>query len=65
RLIEFLQQSTDSFVVTTSEHYARLATQLPADVAILGECAEFPRQGSVLVLGQKASLAQRNNGATK
>jgi 4-amino-4-deoxy-L-arabinose transferase-like glycosyltransferase len=62
RLIEFLEESPDSFVVTTDEQYARLAAQLPADVVIVDQCAEFPRQGKVLVLGRKTAVAQRSGG---
>ncbi|HTQ38669.1 MAG TPA: glycosyltransferase family 39 protein [Pirellulales bacterium] len=65
RLIEFLEQATDTFVVTTDEQYVRLAAQLPADVVIVAKCAEFPRLGEVLVLGRKTTVAQRDEGQTK
>jgi hypothetical protein len=65
QLIDFLQQGDDSFVVTTDEQYSHLMSQLPADVIVLGQCAEFPRQGGLLVLGRKTDLAQRDDGQAK
>jgi 4-amino-4-deoxy-L-arabinose transferase-like glycosyltransferase len=62
RLVEFLEQSSDSFVVTTDEQYARLAAQLPADVVVIDKCPEFPRRGTVLILGRKTAIAQRSDG---
>ncbi len=59
RVVEFLNESGDSFVVTTEEHFARLKAQLPAEIVIVDRRGEFPRSGAVLVLGRKTALAQR------
>jgi 4-amino-4-deoxy-L-arabinose transferase-like glycosyltransferase len=65
RLIEFLQQSTSSFAITTNEQYDRVAAQLPADVTVIDKCAEFPRRGEVLILGRKTLVARRDDERAK
>ncbi len=64
RVVDFLKQSNDAFVVTTDEHYGRLAAQLPADVVVLDRQPEFPHGGTVLVLGRKTIVAQRTAATT-
>jgi 4-amino-4-deoxy-L-arabinose transferase-like glycosyltransferase len=62
RAVRFLQDSMNSFVVTTDEKYAELQALLPADVVVIDQCARFPRRGSVMILGRKAFIAQRSDG---
>ena len=57
RVIDFLGQSSDSFLVTTTEQYARLSAQLPGDIVVLSRQTDFPRRGEVLLLGHKTDLA--------
>jgi 4-amino-4-deoxy-L-arabinose transferase-like glycosyltransferase len=59
---EFLTAEGASYVVTSDEHYAKIKALLPADVEVLARFAEFPRAGSVVVLGKKTSLADRDKG---
>jgi 4-amino-4-deoxy-L-arabinose transferase-like glycosyltransferase len=61
RLVEFLQQP-NAVVVTNEDQYSRLAAELPADVIVVEKSPEFPRQGTVVVLGKKTTMAQRNEG---
>ncbi len=63
RVVEFLNESSDSFVVTTAEHFARLKAQLPAEIVIVDRRPEFPRSGTVLVLARKTAVAQRSEEA--
>ncbi|HEY2826262.1 MAG TPA: hypothetical protein VGJ04_01570, partial [Pirellulales bacterium] len=65
QLAEFLQQSADAFAVTTNEQYGKLAAQLPADIVVVAKCAEFPRQGTVVILGRNAAVAVRDKGRTE
>jgi len=65
RTAEFLNQSAQSFVVTTEENYARLAAQLPPEIAVLKRQADFPRGHSVVLLGHKTELAKAGGSATK
>jgi hypothetical protein len=64
RIVEFLSESSNSFVVTTQESYDRLRVRLPADVEVIDRRPEFPRSGTILVLGRKTSMAQRNEAAS-
>ena len=65
RVIEFLSSSTDAFLITTADNYDKLAAQLPADVAVLDRQADFPRAGSVILLGRKTALAQYETKQTR
>jgi 4-amino-4-deoxy-L-arabinose transferase-like glycosyltransferase len=64
RTAEFLA-AADSFVVTTEDNYARLAAQLPPEIAVLKRQADFPRGQCVVLLGHKTELAKASGSATK
>lgn len=64
RTAEFLR-SAGSFVVTTEENYARLAAQLPPEIAVLKRQADFPRGQSVVLLGHKTELAKADTAGPK
>jgi 4-amino-4-deoxy-L-arabinose transferase-like glycosyltransferase len=57
--IQFLSSSDDTLLVTTSQQYPDLQASLPADVVVLAEEPQFPKQGSVLLLGREQRLSQR------
>ena len=59
RVADFLESSADAFVVTTDEHFARLAPHLPADVTVIERMPEFPHRGTVLVLSRQNPVAAR------
>ena len=59
RVADFLESSADAFVVTTDEHFARLAPHLPADVTVIERLPEFPHRGTVLVLSRQNPVAAR------
>jgi 4-amino-4-deoxy-L-arabinose transferase-like glycosyltransferase len=63
RVAEFLQESSDAFLVTTDEQYTRLKPLLPPDVIVIDRQPEFPRAGNVLILKRTTSIAQRSEGA--
>jgi 4-amino-4-deoxy-L-arabinose transferase-like glycosyltransferase len=56
---EFLKSSPDAFLVTTEEHYQKLFAKLPVEAVVLDRYPEFPRKGTVLVLGHKTAVADR------
>jgi 4-amino-4-deoxy-L-arabinose transferase-like glycosyltransferase len=60
-VIEFLNRSDNSFLVTTETHYNRLAAELPGDVLVLDREPEFPRAGTVIVLGRQPKVALRQD----
>jgi hypothetical protein len=61
RVIDFLNESTEAFVVTTAEHYGKLAARLPADVVVIDRRPDFPSSGSLVVLARKPAVAQRDS----
>ncbi len=61
RVADFLAGGDDAFVVTTEEHFARLAPHLPGDVTVIERLPEFPRRGTVLVLSRKNAVAARGS----
>ncbi len=61
RVADFLAGSDDAFVVTTEEHFARLAPHLPGDVTVIERLPEFPHRGTVLVLSRKNAVAARES----
>jgi 4-amino-4-deoxy-L-arabinose transferase-like glycosyltransferase len=62
KAIDYLKESTNSYLVTTDEQYGELKALLPADVQIIGRYARFPMRGSVVILSRKTSLARRSDG---
>ncbi|HEY2881998.1 MAG TPA: hypothetical protein VGJ15_06180, partial [Pirellulales bacterium] len=62
---DFLAQSPNAFVVTTDEHYAKLAARLPGGVVVAARVHNFPHNGDVIVLHRQDELAQRDDGAKK
>ena len=62
----FATHPKDAFLVTTDKHYQSLASQLPADVAILIRDRRFLKKGEVLLLGRSttAEVAGRRASST-
>jgi 4-amino-4-deoxy-L-arabinose transferase-like glycosyltransferase len=56
-VLAFFDRSKNAFLVTTDEHYRRLAAELPGDVVVLDRQPEFPREGNVIVLGRQPKVA--------
>src|SRR5205807_6637925 len=64
-LSNFFAGSQNSFLVTTSQEFPDLRANLPADVVVLGEEIQFPKQGKVLLLGRATRTGQRSAGLTR
>ncbi len=62
---EFLKASADAFLVTTEEHYSKLFGNLPPETVVLDRCPEFPEKGTVVVLGRKTTVADREKSQLK
>jgi hypothetical protein len=58
-LSNFFADSQKSFLVTTSQALPDLRANLPADVVVLGEEVQFPKQGKVLLLGRVTHSGQQ------
>lgn len=65
RVLQFFEPKDDQFLITTEEQYTHLAAQLPADVVVLDRQPDFPRRGTVVLLGRKNDVAQRENKASR
>ncbi len=59
RLVEFLHDSENAFVVTTAKSYEAISTRLPKDIAVMNGRPDFPGVGTVLVLGRPSAIAKR------
>jgi 4-amino-4-deoxy-L-arabinose transferase-like glycosyltransferase len=62
---QFLGGTGEPFLITTDQGYGELKPQLPPDVIVLEQWPQFPRAGSVLVLGREHNLAGRPSTSTR
>ena len=59
---KFLQQWDDAFVVVPESLYVNDIDHFPAGVVVMARRAEFPKGGTIVVLGRPANLAKLPTG---